>query len=545
MNVTIQEFVAKNIRNVYKYVNFENRLELWHKYFGKENICVRIYEKEQLTEGIFADFLESIELKMDTPYIEPNQKTNRSFHPDVTEFLRLTNKISNEQHLALVAELSGISDILNTQNPTKQRLLLSPIARRDIQKRYEMSNREIAQYYLNRDNKCLFYEPWPDPDEPWEPYLGLTEDRFDEIASRLNTKWQNLLTQVKLQNLDMFMANRNIAIISILNKHQHNESSQHYELVEQNDNWFNKLNWQKDRMILSELLFRLEHYRNMDWDLGDDCFVFYKTKFLIDQYAKFWGLRPTFEANNIFELGLWDGGSVAFWFEYFQPKKHVGIDFQKRDNSPYFHQYVQSRHLEGRIKTYWDTNQIDVKQLRQIFLQEFSEPLDLVIDDASHMYGLTKTSFEVLFPLLRPGGLYIIEDWTWGYWAEFQKPDHPWFTKTPFTQLIFELIESVGTSRAKNDNAPLISDISVFKGFTVVERGAYNLTNPNQFKLNQFITRRSKPQYTSVDMYIKNLTRQLNQSEQLLQEIQNSRAWRLVQKWYAFRNFLRGKKLKK
>ena len=39
------------------------------------------------------------------------------------------------------------------------------------------------------------------------------------------------------------------------------------------------------------------------------------------------------------------------------------------------------------------------------------EPLDLVIDDASHLYGPTMASFEVLFPRLRPGGLYVIEDW--------------------------------------------------------------------------------------------------------------------------------------
>jgi hypothetical protein len=47
---------------------------------------------------------------------------------------------------------------------------------------------------------------------------------------------------------------------------------------------------------------------------------------------------------------------------------------------------------------------------------EFSAPLDLVIDDASHIYGPTKASFQALFPLLRPGGLYLIEDWAWAHW---------------------------------------------------------------------------------------------------------------------------------
>ena len=40
------------------------------------------------------------------------------------------------------------------------------------------------------------------------------------------------------------------------------------------------------------------------------------------------------------------------------------------------------------------------------------EQLDLVVDDASHYLDPTRASFDVLFPRLRPGGLYVIEDWT-------------------------------------------------------------------------------------------------------------------------------------
>ena len=34
-----------------------------------------------------------------------------------------------------------------------------------------------------------------------------------------------------------------------------------------------------------------------------------------------------------------------------------------------------------------------------------------MIDDASHKLDLTRRSFEMLFPLLREGGVYVIEDW--------------------------------------------------------------------------------------------------------------------------------------
>ena len=52
--------------------------------------------------------------------------------------------------------------------------------------------------------------------------------------------------------------------------------------------------------------------------------------------------------------------------------------------------------------------------------------LDLVIDDGSHLAEPTRTSFDTLFPLLAPGGFYIIEDWAWEHWPEFQDPGHAW-----------------------------------------------------------------------------------------------------------------------
>ena len=249
--------------------------------------------------------------------------------------------------------------------------------------------------------------------------------------------------------------------------------------------FFEKLIWQEDRLLLDDLVFHLEHYRNDDWELGEDCFVFYKIKHLVDQYARFWSLRGDFRAHNIVELGVWDGGSIAFWFELFQPQKLVGIDILEKKNSRHFEHYITSRGLQERIKIYWGTDQADSGKLRKISAEEFSGPLDLVIDDASHNYELTKASFETLFPRLRPGGLYIIEDWAWGHWEEFQAPDHPWANDTPLTRLVFDLIEATGSS----GGIPLIADVTVFQGFAVVERGEMDSAEPTEFELENYISR--------------------------------------------------------
>lgn len=266
---------------------------------------------------------------------------------------------------------------------------------------------------------------------------------------------------------------------------------------------FEKLIWQKDRMLLNDLVFRLEHYENQDWELGENCFRFYKIKQLVDQYDKYWHNKGKFNnVQNIFELGLWDGGSVAFWFEHFQPKKHVSIDLKQREDSRYFSKYINSRGLNNRIKTYWNTNQADSLRLKEIVQHEFAnEPLDLVIDDASHLYKPTKVSFETLFPLLCPGGIYIIEDWAWWHWKGFEKT---FSGQIPLSQLIFELVEATGSSTS------LIGSISIYQGFIAVERGINDEIEKNNFRLENYIYRhpkrlenRTKPKLRNIKNWIR------------------------------------------
>ena len=245
---------------------------------------------------------------------------------------------------------------------------------------------------------------------------------------------------------------------------------------------FNRLVWQPDRMLLDDLVFRLEHYRSPDWN-GGDHFRFYKIKELVDQYENFFSRRSDFRAKRVIELGIYDGGSTAFWFELFRPQKHVALDIQDQTDIPYFRRYVESRGLGGRIKTYWNTDQADKARLQTIVETEFESPPDLVIDDASHFYRQTRASFEALFPLLRPGGLYIIEDWAWGHLPEFIAPDHWWAGEESLTRLVVELIEAAGTS------TQLILSM-VILGFVVVERGPQQFDKAANFNLEDHIIRR-------------------------------------------------------
>jgi cephalosporin hydroxylase len=249
------------------------------------------------------------------------------------------------------------------------------------------------------------------------------------------------------------------------------------------------MKWLPDRLLLHDLVFRLQHFKSDTWELGDDCLLLFKIKGLVDQYERFWATRPGFQSDRIFELGMFDGGSLAFWAETLGPRKIVGVDIQQKADSPYFMRYAKSRADRCDIKSFWGVDQSDQQTLERITQSEFGGELDLVIDDASHMFGLTKRSFEILSPKLRHGGLYVIEDWAWGYWPPFYSLGGAWTAENEPTRLVHELIGVCGSARTDRagDGTAIVS-VETYQGFVIVERGSARLGN--DFTLNGYINRR-------------------------------------------------------
>ena len=83
------------------------------------------------------------------------------------------------------------------------------------------------------------------------------------------------------------------------------------------------------------------------------------------------------------ELGIFHGGSVAFLALLAKPDRYVAIDRQPR-SSTQFEEWVGSH--DDVVHVFYGIDQADATALRGIVADEFAdEPLDLVIDDASHL----------------------------------------------------------------------------------------------------------------------------------------------------------------
>jgi predicted O-methyltransferase YrrM len=123
-------------------------------------------------------------------------------------------------------------------------------------------------------------------------------------------------------------------------------------------------------------------------------------------------LVEPFERPNIFELGIAAGGSAALLALLTQPRKLVAVDISR--TVPGLERFIRDQGLTEVVHTHYEIDQGDRARLAEIIDSGFDgEPIDLVIDDASHRLHPSRASFEAIFPHVRPGGLYVIEDWNW------------------------------------------------------------------------------------------------------------------------------------
>jgi hypothetical protein len=138
----------------------------------------------------------------------------------------------------------------------------------------------------------------------------------------------------------------------------------------------------------------------------------------LDVYDPF--LSPWTDKDvKLLEIGIFKGGSLQLWRDYFPKGTIVGIDLElPPDFTP------------GERIQLFKGSQADTQFLSQVATSMAPEGFDIIIEDASHIGELSKTTFWHLFQHhLKPGGLYAIEDWGTGYFDDF--PDGKKFDPKP------------------------------------------------------------------------------------------------------------------
>ncbi len=165
--------------------------------------------------------------------------------------------------------------------------------------------------------------------------------------------------------------------------------------------------------------------------------------------------------KRILELGIHKGGSTALIAQLAEPEKLVALDIDTPQSGDGLRAFVEARGLEGSVKAHWEVDGSDPDRLEQLLAAELADaPLDLVVDDASHLLEPSRASFNALFPRLRPGGTYLLEDWSWAH-----APMNLWPQRTPLTVLVFEIVIACAHSPG------LIGGLEIDRAWATIERG--------------------------------------------------------------------------
>ncbi len=186
----------------------------------------------------------------------------------------------------------------------------------------------------------------------------------------------------------------------------------------------------------------------------DGEFVLVKTNVFLQFYRALQQRQP----KSILEIGMFEGGSLVLFDKLYDPKKLVGVDIRRDPIEP-LERYRKNRE---HILPLYGLSQNDPK-LPNILRKEFPNGIDLIVDDASHLYELTRATFHLCFPFLKPGGLYVIEDWAWSHKPPYQTPAHLWFEKPALTNLVMELVINMPDSQQMNR-------VTVYRDLVVVEK---------------------------------------------------------------------------
>jgi len=180
-------------------------------------------------------------------------------------------------------------------------------------------------------------------------------------------------------------------------------------------------------------------------------------------------LASAVSPRSILELGIFQGGSYVLLDKLFSPRRMSAVDISPQPVPPLL-AYIADK--EGRF-VHFSASQTDCKILEDIVRNELADELDLVVDDASHTYEQTKASFEILFPLLKPGGIYAIEDWSWAHSPNYQEPDAPFSKRHALSNLLFEQLMLMGSTS-------LISEIRVWKFLYLIRKATTVIPAPDQ-----------------------------------------------------------------
>lgn len=184
--------------------------------------------------------------------------------------------------------------------------------------------------------------------------------------------------------------------------------------------------------------------------------------------------RARWRVRTVVEIGVGGneartpGGSLRLWRDVFPRARVIGIDLHDKDVD-----------LGSRV-SFVRADQTDTDALARV-VEDLGGAIDVVIDDGSHVGEHVRRTFDALFPHVRPGGTYAIEDLHTSYWADYGGAQDPPVDSA--VGLLRELVDDVQAqdrsfARRHELGAPPtrrhapVASVTIHPGMALIVRGA-------------------------------------------------------------------------
>ena len=141
------------------------------------------------------------------------------------------------------------------------------------------------------------------------------------------------------------------------------------------------------------------------------------------------------------------GGSLKMWRRYFPRASVYGLD------------YFDKSRVSGPRLTVLRGDQNDPAQLAALAKEH--GPFDIVIDDGSHINEHVLTSFHALFPHVRTGGFYVIEDLWTSYLPGYGGDDRDFGVPTTMLGLLKTLMDDLHHEERDAEGEPTPTEAGV------------------------------------------------------------------------------------
>lgn len=156
--------------------------------------------------------------------------------------------------------------------------------------------------------------------------------------------------------------------------------------------------------------------RSIKWD---NYFEIYERYF-----RKYVGKNP-----EVLEIGIAEGGSLELWSKYFQNGQIWGVDIdQKCLDYKYAQENIHLVFGDQSSADFWD------------WFMKDRPKFDIIVDDGSHVNDHQILSLIKLFPHLKEGGIYMIEDTHTSYWQQWGGGLHKKDTCVEFSKGLVDLL---------------------------------------------------------------------------------------------------------